>query len=559
MSGRQERANRRNANAANDAESTAPNPPAVQEANPAENPDNQDPQEAEAPPQAAQENPEAEEQEPEPAQAAAPPQMDMQGLAQAILQQLLQAVGPNLANIAPAAGQAGVVQFVDPRDSPEPLDRTTRLGSNLYSQSTEPLDIEWDGQAETLASFANALLLRARQARWDKPGPTGITRITRAINQAPGAPAQERIYHLFKDYRSITIEMVTEEYNARAAGRAIQNSQAMYQCLASSLTGQIRTLIFDQPDNMPEVEDGPILFIRAIICSQALGMTSSISALDKLSDLDPAQYKYNITEINTVLFNLMKQSSGLTGNMFPNEAQVTYLLRTYRRIKQPEAWKHWVEARMTDTPPPPAQKLANDAVAYANNLKQENNWTPNKQTITAQIQAMMAQALDKSSKKRKQQDSSDGGKENNGKRRKLDNDKSKPAAKKDPPFLTERKSKDGKDFKVGDTKKWNGKEYHFCDCPNHKRNGAWHSFTAEQCRTRAKWLKSKKESPKEKKDKTTPIEGNVANTNEEDSNNSGSGSAQAQIMSMMGDMFANATSDEARDKIGDIMESLSQL
>ena len=51
----------------------------------------------------------------------------------------------------------------------------------------------------------------------------------------------------------------------------------------------------------------------------------------------------------------------------------------------------------------------------------------------------------------------------------------------------------------------------------------------------------------------------MANTNEEDSNNSGSGSAQAQIMSMMGDMFANATSDEARDKIGDIMESLSQL
>ena len=79
---------------------------------------------------------------------------------------------------------------------------------------------------------------------------------------------------------------------------------------------------------MPEIEDSPILFIRAIQCSQALGMASSITALDKLSDLDPAKYKFDITDIDTALFNLMKQSAGLTGKLFPNEAQVTYLLRT---------------------------------------------------------------------------------------------------------------------------------------------------------------------------------------------------------------------------------------
>ena len=256
----------------------------------------------------------------------------------------------------------------------------------------------------------------------------------------------------------------------------------------------------------------------------------------------------------------MKQSSGLTGKLFPNEAQVTYLLRTYRRIKQPEAWKHWVEARTTDNPPPLAQKLANDAVAYANTLQQEGNWSPKKQTIEAQIQAMMAQHLDKY-KKRK--DAPDAGKENNSAKRRTKDPPKQTGQKKDPPFLTDRKDKDGKEYKVGDTKKWNSKDFHYCDCPNHKRNGAWHLFTAEQCRTRAKWLKSgKKDSPKDKKKAAKPaVEGNVADMDDEGNqeSNGDDPSEREELMSMMGDLFKEAVDDDARGKIGQMMEMINKM
>ena len=481
----------------------------------------------------------------------------MQALAQAMLQQLLNAAAPNMA--APAA-PAAVVQFVDPKDSPDPLDRTTRLGSSLYNQSVEPLDIVWDGQAENLAQFANALLLRARQARWDVNTPTGITRITINVAAGPGGAQVPRIYHLLKDYRSISMEMVQNANTSRQNPRAIQNSQAMYECLAASFTGQIKSLIFDQLGNMPEIEDGPILFIRAIQCSQALGMASSITALDKLSDLDPAKYKFDITDINTALFNLMKQSAGLTGKLFPNEAQVTYLLRTYKRIKQPEAWKTWVEARTTDNPPPQAQKLANDAVAYANTLHQEGVWQPKKQTLEAQIQAMLAQHVEKAAgKKRKPDSSDDTGKENNSaKRRKVDG-KPKPTDKKSsaPPFLTSRKTKDGKDYKVGDTKSWNGKEYHYCDCPNHKKNSAWHLFSAEQCRTRAKWLKEKKTT--KGNEKQPNVEGNVVDVENESEDAAPADDTRGQLMSMMGDLFKQAVDDETRSTVGAAMELLNKL
>ena len=452
-----------------------------------------------------------------------------------------------------------VVQFVDPKDSPDPLDRTTRLGSSLYNQSVEPLDVVWDGQAENLAQFANALLLRARQARWDTNGLTGITRITINVPAGPGGVQVPRIYHLLKDYRSISMEMVQNAHNARQNPRAIQNSQAMYECLAASFTGQIKSLIFDQLGNMPEIEDGPILFIRAIHCSQALGMASSITALDKLSDLDPAQYKFDITDINTALFNLMKQSAGLTGKLFPNEAQVTYLLRTYKRIKQPEAWKTWVEARTTDNPPPIAQKLANDAVAYANTLQQEGVWQPKKQTLEAQIQAMLAQHVDKA-KKRKADPKGDTGKENNNAKRRKGDSKAKSTDKKNsaPPFLTNRKTKDGKDHKVGDTKTWNGKEYHYCDCPNHKQNSAWHLFSAEQCRTRAKWLKEK-DAAKGKEAKQPNVEGNVADVDNESDDAEDGGDSRQQLMSMMGDLFKQAVDDDTRNTVGAAMELLNNL
>ena len=44
-------------------------------------------------------------------------------------------------------------------------------------------------------------------------------------------------------------------------------------------------------------------------------------------------------------------------------------------------------------------------------------------------------------------------------------------------------------YKVGDTKKVQSTVWHFCDCPNHRGKVHWHTFPADQCRTRNRWIK----------------------------------------------------------------------
>ena len=66
-------------------------------------------------------------------------------------------------------------------------------------------------------------------------------------------------------------------------------------------------------------------------------------------------------------------------------------------------------------------------------------------------------------------------------------------------------------YKVGDTKTWKGQTYYFCDCPNHRDRIKWHTFPAETCRTRKRWLERKKK----KKVKTEANEGVVEGDDKE--------------------------------------------
>ena len=64
-----------------------------------------------------------------------------------------------------------------------------------------------------------------------------------------------------------------------------------------------------------------------------------------------------------------------------------------------------------------------------------------------------------------------------------------------PSFIKHYKHKvDGEDvnYKVGDVKTYNNEKWYFCDCPNHRDRIKWHSHTADDCRTRSRWLKQKK-------------------------------------------------------------------
>ena len=52
-----------------------------------------------------------------------------------------------------------------------------------------------------------------------------------------------------------------------------------------------------------------------------------------------------------------------------------------------------------------------------------------------------------------------------------------------PPFATHFQDKDGKKYKVGDSKTFNEKTFYFCDCPFHQNKVKWHTHTAQKCRT----------------------------------------------------------------------------
>ena len=492
--------------------------------------------------QAAEADPEATEEENEPEVAAA---VDQPAAAPAIpanitADQIVAAFLQQLQN--PGQVNQNQVQ-VDPVESIEPLNRNSRLGSSIYSQSILAVTPTWNGDHQSLAAFANALLLRARTFRWSTNGPTDIVTIRQNANPAdPG-------FNLFIDYRSVTLAMVEQARANRTNPRAIQNAKAMFECIATSLTGRIRSLLFEQAGNLPR-EDGPILFIKAITCSQAIGTAATIDSMRRLDNFDPATVKFDIIEVNTTMFNLLNQAAAISGRAFSNDVQVAYLIKTYERIKQPDAWVRWVETQRAKNPPPVVQELANDAVSHSSALANQDSWNPSKLSPMETVQAMIAKFKDekKSNHKSGTKTPNDNPKKRKDSKKQDPAKKSKKSAK--PTFLTfTTRGKNGPPHQIGDTKKWEDITYFYCDCPNHKDKIHWHVHEAKDCRTRQKWLKSKENggNPATPENPTTDTQANTASASEDTS-----------ARAYLGEMYRQATSDAQRTQIADLLESLEE-
>ena len=58
--------------------------------------------------------------------------------------------------------------------------------------------------------------------------------------------------------------------------------------------------------------------------------------------------------------------------------------------------------------------------------------------------------------------------------------------------------------------------FYFCDCPNHRNNVQWHTFEAEECRTRKRWLSTKENDNDKTKGKANLIVDDTAKDNEEE-------------------------------------------
>jgi hypothetical protein len=153
----------------------------------------------------------------------------------------LNAIAVALANLNQPAPHVPAAPVLDPFSSAGPFDLASRAGSTAFASACAPLDDPWDGTVETFPSFIIALRIRSSEAHWNAADPQGILTIAN--------------HHLITHYHSITDAEITAAHAARVDPRAIQNSRALYKCLKSSISGDLRATIFDQAGNLPTAED----------------------------------------------------------------------------------------------------------------------------------------------------------------------------------------------------------------------------------------------------------------------------------------------------------------
>jgi len=351
-----------------------------------------------------------------------------------------------------------------------PFDLSTRSGIQAYNTASAALDEPWDGTPDNLPSFVIDLLLRSNEVGWNRPGVTNITTVNGV--------------DILRNFKNVTIDQVTAAHEARVNPRAVQNSQTMYNCLKKSITGDIRTLVFQQFDALPQQEDGPLLFLKIITNTVSSSIQLAMSANDQLLNYDPSTLKFNIANINKRLQGLFLLAA-TPAAPFSEQQKLTYTLRVYNRIRQPESWATWCRNqsdRIEDGTVDNCQAFMTSAVLKQTKIIQdEGTFSGSLNTLSQDVIAMMAAHTKRATKPKAEPKTS---------KANADKEKDKDKEKEKPPFLTWTKkpaSEGGGDYAVGDSKTWNDKTYYYCDAPTHRGGAHWHTHTAIDCNTRKRW------------------------------------------------------------------------
>lgn len=298
--------------------------------------------------------------------------------------------------------------------------------------------------------------------------------------------------NFFADYNSITVTQATAAHGLRVDDRAVQNSRALYRCLKASITGDLRTTVFDQFANVPNHEDGPTLFLTLTSFTMASAIQLSMIASKNILEFDPAEHRFHIPTINTQLNHLFVLATTANRTLH-NSERLQHIITVYSRIKQPESWAQWVRIqidRIEDgTVTVPQDFMNSAALKYTKISTTDSGFQGSSNTLQEDIVAMLATAKRKASKA----STSPADPKAAGKPTAAPSDKGP-----EPPFIRHFKESDSPDarrYQLGDTKSWNGTTYHYCDCPNHRRKIKWHTHPPDQCRTRARWLETKDSTP----------------------------------------------------------------
>jgi hypothetical protein len=195
----------------------------------------------------------------------------------------------NAANAANAAAAPPPVHqpLLDPFDSNDPFDLSSRAGSVAFAAASAPLDESWDGSVETFPSFIVTLRIRASEVKWNAADPQGI--LTFNDN------------NLLTHYHSVTDDDIANAHTARVDPQAIQNTRALYKCLKSSITGDLCATVFDQTDNLlPTTEDGPALFKKLTTFTMVASTQLSMLSFKSILEFDPSEHAFNIPRPSTL-------------------------------------------------------------------------------------------------------------------------------------------------------------------------------------------------------------------------------------------------------------------
>lgn len=369
----------------------------------------------------------------------------------------------------PNAPQQNVAALLDPFDSDQPFDLTSRSGSQAFTTASAPLDETWDGTIQTFPSFLISLRVRASEVKWDAPPPCGI--LTYTIHGIA--------CNLFTKHHSISEAELEQARTLRINDRARQNAKALYKCLKASITGDIKATLFDQDGNIPLYEDGPLLFKKLTSFTIAASLQLSMLSFKQILEFSPAEHKFNIPMINTRLNHLFVLATTRDRRLTDAE-RIQHTLTAYARIKQPEAWAQWVRNQIDAFDSgllQNCQSFMNSAsLKFTKISSSDTGFEGSLTTVQEDIVAMVANP------KRKRviaNVSTDG------------DDSITPHKNKLPPFVKHYKSSNAADaqpYKVGDSKTWNNLTWYFCDCPNHRDRIKWHTHTADSCHSRQRWL-----------------------------------------------------------------------
>ena len=260
----------------------------------------------------------------------------------------------------------------------------------------------------------------------------------------------------------------------------MQNSQAMYLCLKTSISGELKSLIYSQDGNLPDYEDGPLLFKKLTSLTMSSSLQLSNVAFKNILEFEPSSHEFSIPAINTKLNHLFILASTQARQLGKAE-RIQHTLTAYGRIRQPEEWAQWIRTQFNqfdDGQLTNSQDFMNKAVLQYNRISNssEGGFKGSANTIQEDIVAMLT-----TSKKRRAPPTEPP-------------DQPSSKAKKLPPFARHFKTSQASDarmYKVGDSKVWNNQTWYFCDAPTHKDKIKWHTHTAKSCCTRKNWLASK--------------------------------------------------------------------